>query len=845
MPFNIRRSGLFWRSRRDASREPRTTSAVHLFDALANDARYGLRMIRKSRGFSAVAIVSLAAGIGISTVIFSFANSFLFRPLHAANPSEIVQLFTSDFDGPAYGASSYADYEDFRDRSTVFSGLLASMRTRAALSDRERPELINGVFVSSNYFEVLGLQPSRGRFFLPDENRTPGTHPVVVLSHAAWQRRFGSDPDIAGRVIGLNGHAFTVIGVGPPQFAGTSIEEAAEFFVPVMMKSILSPDAFDLRDRRTRAFTVFGRLKTGASLLQADAALRVIAGQLSFVDPGAWRDRAGRGRVVTILPELEARFVGAPAGTVAWIFSSVLAGVVVLLGIACVNVATVLLARATTRRKEIAVRLAMGASRGRVVRQLLTECALLAAAGGALGLLLAQWVAALFARFRPDEAPPFELTLDYRILIFGIAASLLTIVLFGLAPALQSTRPDINAELKDAARSVRVRRFRLGLRDALVVVQVAVSVMLIIGAALLFRSYLTGRHQDPGFRRDHVLNVEVDLSAIPGGGDAQARFYREAVRAAEGIPGIKQAALAALVPLDGSNRSTRLLIDRGASAVTVAPDINNVGPGYFALMEIPVLRGREFTAVDRQGAPLVAVVNESMARQFWNGDAIGRSFRSESRNATVQIVGIVRDIRHRSPGEEPRPMVYFCADQQYDRRMTLHLRTAGSPAALGSAVQRTLHETHPAAAIAPPRTMDEYMDFVTMPQQLGSVAAAVTGMLELGLAVMALYGVIAFATAQRTREIGLRMALGASSRSVAGLIMRDGLTLAAVGIGSGVGASLAAAPIVGSLLVGVGAADPLSFGTAAVLLFVVAAIASYVPARRALRIDPSVALRAE
>ena len=831
--------------RNDESRSGFAMRTASPIDALTHDVRYGLRIIRKSRGFSTVAIVSLAVGIGISTVLFSFANSFLLRPLHAANPSELVQLFTSDFDGPAYGASSYADYEDFRDRGAAFSGLLASTRARATLSDSERPDLIAGVLVSANYFDVLGLQPSRGRFFLPDENRTPGTHPVVVLSHAAWQRRFGSDPEIVGRVIGLNGHAFTVIGVGPPQFSGTSIEQAAEFFVPVMMESIVSPGADNLHNRRARAFTVFGRLKAGVTLREADAALRVVAAQLLLEDPGAWRDGAGRGRIVTVLPELEARFAGAPAGTVLWIFSSVMAGVVVLLGVACVNVATVLLARATTRRKEIAVRLAMGASRGRVVRQLLTECALFAAAGGVLGLLLAQWVAALVPRFSPDGAPPFDLTLDYRILIFGIGASLLTIVLCGLAPALQSTRPDINAELKDTARTMRVRRFRVGLRDALVIVQVAVSLTLIIGAALLFRSFLSGRTQDPGFRREGVLNIEIDLSPILGGPAAQARFYREAVRSVASVPGIDQVALAALIPLDGSNRSTKIVVDHAGSEVAVSPDINVVGPDYFALMGIPVVQGREFATFDREGAPRVAVVNETMARQFWEGDAVGRTFRDEHRNASVQIVGIVRDVRHRSFGEEAGPMVFFCADQRYTARMTLHMRTKVPPGPLGTAVQRRLHEIHPAAGVRPPRTMAEHMDIVTMPQRLGGLAAALTGVVELALAVMALYGVIAFATAQRTREIGLRIALGASSGSVARLIMRDGLTLAGFGIGLGVAAALGAGPVLGSLLIGVGAADPLSFGAATVLLVLVAAIASYLPARRALRVDPSVALRSE
>lgn len=483
-------------------------------DMLVQDVRYGLRLIRKTPGFSAVAIASLAVGIGASTVLFGVANALLFRPIQAAHPEQLVQVFTSSSARSTYGTSSYADFEAFRELP-VFSGLLAWMRTQATFSHDERPDVVNGLLVSGNYFEVLGLRPSVGRFFASEEARTPGAHPVVVLSHDVWRRRFGADPEVAGRVIELSGHPFTVIGVGPPRFAGTYIEDMADFFVPVMMHEVMSPGRDLLRDRRLRGFRILGRLKAGATLPEASAALGMLAADLSRLDPAAWRDQAGRPRFVTALPELEARFAGAGPALALSVFGSVMAGVMALLAIACVNVATVLLARATTRRKEIAVRLAMGASRRRVVRQLLTECALLAAAGGTLGLLLAQWAAAVFVRFRPDGMPHVDLTLDFRILLFGIAASLLTVAFFGLAPALQTTRPDLNAELKGTSRAVLVRGFRFGLRSALVVIQVAVSLALMIGASLLLRSAHAGLTEDPGFRRDGVMSVGIDLSTIP------------------------------------------------------------------------------------------------------------------------------------------------------------------------------------------------------------------------------------------------------------------------------------------------------------------------------------------
>jgi predicted permease len=813
---------------------------------LIHDIRYGLRLIRKAPAFSAVAIASLAIGIGASTVLFSFANSFLFRPVRAASPEQLVRIFTSDFEGPPhiFGGSSYPDYESFRELP-VFSGVLAWSRAKATLSDRERPDVVSGFLVSGNYFDVLGLRASRGRFFRAEENQTPGTHPVVVLSHDAWRRRFSADSDIVGRVIELNGQPFTVIGVGPPEFVGTSIEFAADFFVPAMMQQVISPGSDPFRDRRARAMIVLGRLKDGVTLSQANAALQVAAAQLLQEDPAVWRDRTGRGRVITALPETAARFAGSGPGTVASIYSGVIAGVVVLLGIACVNVATVLLARAAVRQKEIAVRLAMGASRWRLVRQLLTECALLATAGGALGLMLAQWVAALVLRFRPDEAPVFDLTLDYRILLFAIAASLLTVVLFGLAPALQTTRPDLHAELKSTLRGIRVRGLRFGLRSGLVVIQVALSLALMIGAALMLRSAHAGQAMDPGFRRADVLSLGIDLSTVPDRLGARARFYQEAVQAAAAVPGVERVALAALVPMDGSNIQTTIRIATGDSVTSTSPDVNMVGPGYFALLDIPVTRGREFTDADRGSSLPVALVNETLARYYWNGDPVGKSFIDDASGEQFHIVGVVRDLRHRSFGEEPMPMVYFSAAQHSRQRMTLHMRTAAPPGAIAPALQRALHEIDRTAGLTPVKTMHEYFDGVTLPHRLGGAAAIATAGLELALAVMALYGVIAFAASQRRQEIGLRMALGASRSSVIGLIMRDGLLLTGVGVAVGLGVALIGGAAVGSMLIGIGPADPVSFGAAVLLLVLVGAAASYVPARRASGVDPSIALRSE
>ena len=814
-------------------------------EILWKDVRHAVRMLARSPGVSAIAVASLAVGIGASAAIFSFANAFLFRPLHAENASELVEVFTSGFEGSRYGGSSYEDYEDFRDRGRVFRGLLAATRAHATLGHRGRPERVTGVLVSANYFDVLGLQPSRGRFFASDENRTPGTHPVVVLSHYGWQRWFGSDPDIVGRPVRLNGLPFRVVGIGPAGFSGTNLEYAVEFFVPVMMQSAVSPDAGDARDRHVRVFTILGRLRAGATMAEANAALGTLAGQLAQEHPEAWRDQSGRPRVVTVLPEGEARLARMDPGTAAWILTSVFGAVAGILGVACVNVATMLVARGATRRKEMAIRQAMGASRGRLVGQLLVECALLGGAGCALGLALAEWTALLFDRLRPPELPALDLTADYRVLAFAIGTCLLTVVVFGLAPALATTRPDVHSTLKNVERTARIRRLRFGLREGLVVVQVAASVALIAAAALLVRSLFASRFEDPGFRRDGLMLVGMDLSTANLTRQSRARLYRDAVGAVASFPGVEAVTLAALVPMDGRTWNEHITVESDGSSAPGLPDVNVVGPGYFAMMGIPLLRGREFTPLDREGAPPVAIVNEAMAERFWQGDAIGRVFRAAGRNADVRVVGVILNVRHRSFDEAPRPMVYFPADQSDVDEMTLHLQTRVPVASLETAIVGALGDVGPVAALSAPRTMTAHMEVVTMPQRAGGLAAAAAGLVELALAVMALYGVVAFAVAQRAREIALRVALGAENAAVTRLIMRDALAPAAAGIALGIALALGVAQGARSLLIGIGPADPVSYIAAAALVLVVAVAASYVPARRALGIDPNIVLKSE
>ena len=438
--------------------------------------------------------------------------------------------------------------------------------------------------------------------------------------------------------------------------------------------------------------------------------------------------------------------------------------------------------------------------------------------------------------------PPVDLTLDYRILLFTGAASLLTIVFFGLAPALQATRADVNAELKDTTRAVRIRGFRFGLRAGLVVLQVAVSLALMVSAALLLRSSHAGRTEDPGFRREGVVSIGINLTTVPDTSGARGRFYREAVEAVAGVPGVERVALAGLVPMDGSNSQRSIRLADGTSA---SPDINVVGSGYFTLLDVPVKQGREFSSADVESSPPVAVVNETMAKSYWNGEAVGRMIVDADTGEQVHIVGVVGDLRHRSFGEAPIPMLYFCAGQRARTSMTLHVRTSVPPSALAPLLHRTLHGIHRSAGLSPVETMTDYFARVTLPQRLGAGAAMTVAGLELSLAVMALYGVIAFSASQRQREIGVRMALGAPSRAIISLIMREGLVLTAAGLVLGIGLAVAVGMALGSFLIGIGPADPASLAAGVLVLLLVGGGASYIPARRALQVDPSTALRSE
>ena len=832
---------------------------------LWQDLRYGWRMMLTSPGLTAVAVASLALGIGANTAIFSFVNAVLLRPLPVAEPERLVYLFGGTERHP-YGVTAYPDYVDYRDQSGVFEGLATYSGISLSFTGGERTELVSGSIVSGNYFDVLGVKAALGRTFLPEEDQTPGARPVAVLSHGWWQRRFGGDPQIVGRQLTLNGQSFTVVGVAAAGFQGAGAGETNDLFVPMMMQALVRPPRGgysgemnpDLLSRRSAGWlVVVGRLGPGVTLEQAQSAVATVAGRLRQAYP-----ESNEGRVATLYPASK----GDPnaRGMLLSVSGLLLATVGLVLLIACANVANLLLARASARRREISIRLALGAGRWRLVRQLLTESALLAFIGGAVGLLLALWTVDLLKQAVPAGLMPFafDFSLDGRVLGFTLGLSLLTGMIFGLAPALQASRPDLLPALKDESQSFGTGARRFGLRNLLVVVQIALSLVLLIGAGLFLRSLRQAQAIDPGFEPGRVLVAPLNINLLRYTRPQGAEFYRQLVERVEALPGVESASLARVVLLSGAARQSSVLVegqggpdrvDRsegtgGGEEVAQQTTLANVvGLGYLQTMGIALLRGRDFGSQDREGAPGVVIINETFARRHFPGqDPLGRRISLNGpRGPWREIVGMTRDGKYRTLGEAPAPFVHLPLAQNHETGMTLHVRAAGDPAGLVAAVRgeiRGLERNLPATDIRP---LTEQISRSLFPARMGAALLGVFGLIALLLATVGLYGVMSYAVARRTRELGVRMALGAQPGDVLRLVLREGMTLIAAGVGLGLAGALAVTRLLASFLYGVSTTDPATFAGLAALLAAVALLASLIPARRAARVDPMVALRQE
>jgi predicted permease len=809
---------------------------------LWQDLRYGFRRLVKTPGFTLVAVVSLALGIGANTAIFSLVDTVLLRPLPVRAPRQLYEVYGTLHKGADYTIQSYPNYKDYRDRNDVFAGLLAYRFAPMSLSSNGASERVWGYTVSGNYFDVLGVQPVIGRGFLPEEDQTPGARPVVVISYACWQSRFGGDKSIVGREITLNKQPFTVVGVAPKGFIGTEIAYAPEVFAPMMMAKQIEPGSTWLDARGDDNLFVVGRLKDGTSKEQAEASLKVLTDQIAHEHP---QENEGRG--VRLLPP--GLFIPDIRDSIIT-FSAVLMGVVgLVLLLACVNLANLLLARAAERRKEIAIRLALGASRARLVRQLLTESIVLSLAGGAFGLLLATWINGLVGAIKlpTDIALFFDLRIDWRVLAFTLIVAIATGIIFSLLPALQSSKPDVVPALKDETSLGGFRRSRL--RNSLVVVQVALSLVLLVCAGLIVRGLQAAQRMHPGFNPQNAVALSFDLG-LQGYDEQRGRaFQRDVVERAKQLPGVRSVTMTDSLPLSVNYNYTAIYIEGqpavASSDLPLAVPVY-AGLDYFKTMDIP-LRGRDFTEHDDKPESRVAIVNETFARKFWNGeDAIGKRFNFGSPNDPYwEVIGVAADGKYNSLGEKPQPAFYRSMQRNYTSTVVLVARVEGDPQGALGALRREVQRLDPTLPIYEAKTLTEHMQIPLFPARMAAIVLGSFGLLALVLAAIGIYGVMSYVVAGRTREIGLRMALGADRASVLRLIVGQGMTLAVIGLGVGVIVAFAATRLLTSLLYGVSPADPLTFAGVATLLATVALIACYIPARRATMVDPMIALRYE
>jgi predicted permease len=815
------------------------------------DVRFGLRVLWKSKGFTAVAVLTLALGIGVNTAIFSGVSAFVLRPLPGAGePDRLVMLFETPVDGEGgFNDFSYPDYLDYRSQSDVFDGVLVHDLVQAALGgDGEQTDVAWGQLVTGNFFDVLKVRMQLGRGFLPEEDATPGTHPVVVLSQDLWRTRFGGDRSLIGKTIQLNGHPFTVVGVAAEEFKGAKWALGMKFWLPLMMKQQVTGGTNGwMTARGDHWLELMARLKPGATKEQAAAQLTAIAARLERQYP----DERNKAVKVTVVTEKEGRWSDM-AGVVRLSSGLAMAVVGLVLLVACANVANMMLARAVVRRREIGIRLALGAGRWRVVQQLLTESMLLSLAGGALGLLLAFWMTDAMTSFFPSLA--YQLVLDVspdaRALVFTLGVSVLTGVVFGLAPAFQSTKPDLIPVLK--GESQRAGRARLvSLRNALVVAQVALSLVVLVCAALFVQSFRHAKAIDPGFATHDAVLVSVNPGLFGYTKEQGRDFYRRLAERVRATPGVEAAGAVDWMPLGDSSNSWGPVYPTGQAAPPPGEGMSafaeTVSPGFFKAMQIPLLEGRDFEERDREGVlPEAVVINETLARRLWPGEsAVGKHMSLGRDGNALEVIGVARNGKVRTLGEEPRNLMYVSVDQTYRGGMSLVVRSTGEPAGVIAGVRQAVKELDARMSLYNVRTIEQHLTWAFWAQTMAASLATAFGLLALVLSGVGLYGVIAYTVARRTHEIGIRVALGAQSRDILRLIIGQGMTLTLVGLAAGLAGALLSARLLASLLYGVRPGDPATYILVALLLAAVALAACLVPARRATRVDPMVALRYE
>ena len=805
------------------------------------DVRYGLRQLKNSPGFSITVILSLTLGLGANTTIFTFVNALLLRPPAVADGGRLVEVMERNPKASgieAFLPLSYPGYVGLRDHNHALSGFAAfdgDPRT-VSWSHDGGGEMVYGQLVSSNFFSVLGLKPALGRFFQPDEDKAGSGAPTVVISNSFWQRQLGGDRSVLGRAMVLNGASYTVIGVAPPSFAGVIIGSRHDFWAPLAMTPTLIHDPDRMGSDTSFWLFGLGRLKPGVSKNEAQADLTVLTRTAHHSGPNA---------AVMEASAFPLQLVPGPfRGYVAAFTGMLMAAVGLVLLIACANAANLVLARATTRRRELAVRSALGASRFRIVRQALTESLMLSMMGGAGGLLLAYWSIPALLSLKPATIPvSIDATLDWRVFSFAFAASIVSGIIFGLAPALRSTRRDLLPALKDERQLADPRRSRL--RGIIVVAQITVCLVLLISAGLCVRSLFNARSIDPGFSTRNIAIAQLDPGSL-GYTEAQDReFYSQLLERVRALPGVSSASLSDDLPLGTSRLVHGVHID-GVNPPPgqdfIAVQVASVAPDFFRTMGIPVLNGREFSSQDAHHGSTAVIINQAMATHFWPGrNPIGQHFKDGKES--VEIVGMVKTGKYRSLSEDPLDFMYRPLGSQSQEYLVVRTG-AGEEAALGG-IRSVIQSLDPNVVPMEMESISQYMALPLFAAHTTGVLLAIFGSVALLLATIGLSGVVSYSVSQRTNEIGVRMALGADRLDVVRLILKQGMRLTAIGIACGLALSFAATRLLADLLYGIKPADPLTYVSVSLLLAVIALVSCYVPARRAASIDPMKSLRAE
>ncbi len=819
-----------------------TNRRRNMVTGLWQDLRYGARMLMKSPGFTLVIVLTLALGIGANTTMFSLLDAMLLRPLPGVAEAERVVQIGRAINRGGFGSISCPDYRDYRDQNSTFAGIAAESAEQFHLGSDNIAIRVKGAMVSGNYFDVLGVRAAQGRLLQPFEAEVEGANPVAVISERVWRREFGAEP-VIGKTISLNSYPYAIIGVAAEFNGRVRMKERTDVWIPMTMwrqgNPLMAQSGVDWLNSRGSNLLVFGRLKPGVKIEQAQADLSTIANRLARTYSETNAEQGVR---------VVADFGMSPRDrTEVGLLIGVLFGVVVIvLLIACANVAGLTLARASARRKEMGIRLALGAGRFRLARQLLAESAALALLGGALSIAVALWLTYWIRAALPDEirdaGAQIGFTPDWRVLSFTVGLSCATGLLFGLAPALQFSKPDLIPALKDSGGSFS-HRGGGRLRGVLVVVQIALSLVLLISAGLCVRTLQNATAIDVGFATENMLTAKFDLER-QNYSEAQGReFYRRLLERLAVLPGAQAASLSLNTPLSRRGRGVFITVDNQPQ-FDVA--YNVVTPGHLDTVGIPLLLGRQFTERDDARSPRVAVINETFARRVWpNENPVGKLFKLRPRgdNQSVEVIGVARDAKGSSLIDDAPRAAYFPLAQQYSGEMTLHLRAATKPELLTAAMRQEIRALDPKLPVYSVKTLEQYRRDYLFTMRFQAALIGGFGMLALALASLGLYGALSYGVAQRTQEIGVRMALGARTGDVLRLVVGQGIRLIAVGVALGLAGALAAARVLKSLLYGVSATDPLTFVTVSLLLAFVGLLACWIPARRATNVDPLVALR--